>query len=165
MFIFLIKHVVTLLICVVKSETPLGMWTLDDTLSVTTLLFFYLCRHFCKLSFALFQYTLSRCLIKGLPRLRNVGLVCLQSYLGQHNHMKFSGSPFGEINSMSPRSGPGGPHSPLYSQSVSNNLNSSHSSDLQKLQSDVLVYKTKLDHWEQAYNQAKAVSRDLANSL
>lgn len=72
--------------------------------------------------------------------------------------MKFSGSPFGEISSMSPRSGPGGPHSPLYSQSVTNSLNSSQNSDIHKLQSDVQVYKTKLDHWEQAYNQAKAVS-------
>ncbi|XP_052766376.1 putative E3 ubiquitin-protein ligase UNKL isoform X1 [Mya arenaria] len=77
------------------------------------------------------------------------------NYLGQHNHMKFSGSPFAEVNSMSPRSGPGGPHSPLYSQTVSNNLSNNHS-DVQKLQSDVIVYKTKLDHWEQAYNQAKA---------
>lgn len=61
---------------------------------------------------------------------------------------------------MSPRSGPGGPHSPLYSQSVANSLNNSnsHGNDFQKLQSDVLTYKTKLDHWEQAYNQAKAVS-------
>ncbi|XP_045211700.1 RING finger protein unkempt homolog isoform X1 [Mercenaria mercenaria] len=79
-----------------------------------------------------------------------------ESYLGQHNHMKFCGSPFAEINSMSPRSGPGGPHSPLYSQSVTNSLNSSQNSDIHKLQSDVSAYKTKLEHWEQAYNQAKA---------
>ena len=72
--------------------------------------------------------------------------------------MKFSGSPFGEISSMSPRSGPGGPHSPLYSQSVSNSLNNSHGNDVHKLQTDVMMYKTKLEHWEQAYNQAKAVS-------
>lgn len=78
--------------------------------------------------------------------------------------MKFSGSPFAELNSMSPRSGPGGPHSPLYSQSVTNSLNNSHNGDLQKLQSDVLVYKTKLDHWEQAYNQAKAVSHQFVFS-
>jgi hypothetical protein len=72
--------------------------------------------------------------------------------------MKFCGSPFGEINSMSPRSGPGGPHSPLYSQSLTNSLNSSQNSDIHKLQTDVQSYKTKLEHWEQAYNQAKAVS-------
>ncbi|KAL4240662.1 hypothetical protein ACF0H5_001453 [Mactra antiquata] len=79
-----------------------------------------------------------------------------ESYLGQHNHMKFSGSPFGDLSSMSPRNGTGGPHSPLYSQSVTNSLNSSQNSDVQKLQTDVQLYKTKLDHWEQAYNQAKA---------
>lgn len=76
------------------------------------------------------------------------------SYL-QHNHMKFSGSPFGEINSMSPRSGPGGPNSPLYSQTLANSLSNSQNSEVHKLQLDLTACKTRLDHWEQAYNQAK----------
>ncbi|XP_052265444.1 RING finger protein unkempt-like isoform X2 [Dreissena polymorpha] len=80
-----------------------------------------------------------------------------ESYLGHHNHMKFSGSPFAEVNSMSPRSGPMGLHSPLYSQSVTGvGANGSASGDISKLLSDVNMYKTKLEHWEQAYNQAKA---------
>ena len=79
------------------------------------------------------------------------------SYL-QHNHMKFSGSPFGDINSMSPRNGPGGPNSPLYSQTLANNLSNSQSGEVHKLQLDLSACKTRLDHWEQAYSQAKMVS-------
>ena len=72
--------------------------------------------------------------------------------------MKFSGSPFGEINSMSPRSGPGAPNSPLYSQTLANNLSNSQNSEVQKLQLDLSACKTRLEHWEQAYSQAKLVS-------
>ena len=72
--------------------------------------------------------------------------------------MKFSGSPFGDINSMSPRNGPGGPNSPLYSQTLANNLSNSQSGEVHKLQLDLSACKTRLDHWEQAYSQAKMVS-------
>ena len=87
-----------------------------------------------------------------------------QSFLSQ-NHMKFSGSPFAELNSMSPRSGPGGPHSPLYSHTLTNNLNSSQGNDVHKMQADIQAYKLKLEHWEQAYNQAKSVSGCVNQSI
>ncbi|XP_061196207.1 RING finger protein unkempt homolog isoform X1 [Saccostrea echinata] len=71
------------------------------------------------------------------------------SLLGYHNHNKFS-----DVNSMSPRSGPGGPHSPLYSSS--NLSNSSQGADMQKLREEFQHYKTRQEHWEQAYSQAKS---------
>lgn len=71
------------------------------------------------------------------------------SLLGYHNHNKFS-----DLNSMSPRSGPGGPHSPLYSSS--NLSNSSQGADMQKLREEFQHYKTRQEHWEQAYSQAKS---------
>ncbi|XP_048757730.2 RING finger protein unkempt homolog isoform X3 [Ostrea edulis] len=71
------------------------------------------------------------------------------SLLSYHNHNKFS-----DVNSMSPRSGPGGPHSPLYSSS--NLSNSSQGADMQKLREEFQHYKTRQEHWEQAYSQAKS---------
>ncbi|XP_021346643.1 RING finger protein unkempt homolog [Mizuhopecten yessoensis] len=65
---------------------------------------------------------------------------------------KFS---YSDFNSMSPRNGPGGPHSPLYSSSSSNLSNSAHTTELQKLKDDFSHNKTRLEHWEQAYTQAK----------
>lgn len=61
---------------------------------------------------------------------------------------------------MSPRSGPGGPHSPLYSSS--NLSNSSQGADMQKLREEFQHYKTRQEHWEQAYSQAKSVSISLS---
>lgn len=61
------------------------------------------------------------------------------------------------MNSMSPRSGPLGPHSPLYSSSLSN---SAPSVELQKLREETANNKARMDHWEHAYLQAKCVSYD-----
>ncbi|KAK3583597.1 hypothetical protein CHS0354_039418 [Potamilus streckersoni] len=72
------------------------------------------------------------------------------SYLCHHNHHKFAGSPFGETNSMSPRSSTGGQHSPLNLHS-----NSSSVSEVQRLREEVMTTKARLEHWEQAYSQAK----------
>lgn len=56
---------------------------------------------------------------------------------------------------MSPRSGPLGPHSPLYSSSISN---STPAAELNKLREESATHKAKVDHWEHAYLQAKCVS-------
>ncbi|KAL3876957.1 hypothetical protein ACJMK2_034733 [Sinanodonta woodiana] len=71
------------------------------------------------------------------------------SYLCHHNHHKFAGSPFGETNSNSPRSNTGGQHSPLSLQ------HSNSSSEVQRLREEMMTTKAKLEHWEQAYSQAK----------
>ncbi|KAK3089557.1 hypothetical protein FSP39_004595 [Pinctada imbricata] len=73
------------------------------------------------------------------------------SLLGNPNHTKFS-SGHSDLNSMSPRSGHGGPHSPLYSSNLSN---SSQSGDFQRLKDELIHGKARLEHWEQAYMQAK----------
>ncbi|KAJ8319017.1 hypothetical protein KUTeg_004108 [Tegillarca granosa] len=74
-------------------------------------------------------------------------------FISHPNTSKYPNSVYSDINSMSPRSGPGGPHSPMFSSPGLNNSN--HSSDVGRLKDEISCYKTKLEHWEQAYSQAK----------
>ncbi|XP_063445537.1 RING finger protein unkempt homolog isoform X1 [Mytilus trossulus] len=73
------------------------------------------------------------------------------SSLLNYNNSKYS-TLHSDVNSMSPRSGPLGPHSPLYSSSLSN---STPAAELHKLREESVTHKAKVDHWEHAYLQAK----------
>lgn len=77
------------------------------------------------------------------------------SSLLNYNTSKYSNTTHSEVNSMSPRNGPLGPHSPLYSSNLSN---SNTAAEIQKLREDSNAHKARMEHWELAYLQAKSVS-------
>jgi len=77
------------------------------------------------------------------------------SSLLNYNTSKYSNTTHSEVNSMSPRNGPLGPHSPLYSSSLSN---SNTAAEIQKLREESNAHKARMEHWELAYLQAKSVS-------
>ncbi|KAL5017793.1 hypothetical protein ScPMuIL_003515 [Solemya velum] len=70
-----------------------------------------------------------------------------QTYYGHSNTSKQLASlGYNDVNSMSPRSGPGNSHSPFYN---------SHN-DIQRLREEIQHNKNKVEHMEHAYTQAKS---------